>query len=315
MDREMNSDLKALVAEFKSAPNGYVFGVKTALFVVLTAWGVQAVQAPGWFFPVIGTILLGCMFVHGVELQHQALHYTGFQSRRLNEVVGIALGMPMLVSFAAYQASHLRHHRFLGTDKNREFFDYGDQYGSGALSAAMHTLLRFSMAQHYFTFAKGVVNSILGRDFPGETVRASRRIRRDHLLMSGTIIVLCGVSYVQGQPLIISAWLIPLLLVAGPLHALVEMPEHYRCDTKSTDVFKNTRTIKSSAFLTWFANGNNLHVEHHLLPGLMIEKLPELHEYIAPRIQHLYPTYASFFFEALGWQPKQKLVDSANLSS
>ena len=83
------------------------------------------------------------------------------------------------------------------------------------------------------------------------------------------------------------------------MHALIELPEHYRCDTDSTDSFRNSRSIRSTPFLTWFTNGNNLHVEHHLLPGLPIERLHELHERIAPRIKYLCPTYVSFLAEVI----------------
>jgi fatty acid desaturase len=105
---------------------------------------------------------------------------------------------------------------------------------------------------------------------------------------------LCALTH-SVAPLLM--WLVPLLFVAAPVHAIIEMPEHYHCDTGSTEVFANTRTIRSNDFLTWFTNGNNFHVEHHLLPAVGVERLRELHERIAPRIDHLYPSYVAFFCE------------------
>ena len=64
---------------------------------------------------LLGLVLLGAGMAHGVELSHQALHHTGFQSRRLNEVLGVAMGLPMLVSFYEYRINHLKHHALLGT--------------------------------------------------------------------------------------------------------------------------------------------------------------------------------------------------------
>ena len=292
-------EFRQLALEFKSKTNGCVFGMKVTLWVLLTIWGVEAALSSSWPIAVAGTLLTGLMFAHGVELQHQALHNTGFQSRLLNEIAGIALGAPMLVSFALYQVSHLRHHRHLGTPKNHEFFEYGDQYGRGGLSAVRHVFLRFSMIQHYWGFLAGTARALLIRRFPGETAPVSRRIRRDHLVMLGALLAVGAISHFLGGKFLLYGWLLPLLLVAAPVHALIELPEHYRCDTDSTDSFRNSRSIRSTPFLTWFTNGNNLHVEHHLLPGLPIERLHELHERIAPRIKYLCPTYVSFLAEVI----------------
>jgi len=252
---------------------------------------------------ILGTLVVGAMFAHGVELQHQTLHYTAFRSRRLTEIVGVILGLPMLVSFAAYQASHMRHHRDLGTEANTEFFNYGDQYGAGTLSAVKAALWRFTMIAHYGNAVLAIYRALLGRPFPGERANIGRKMRRDYLIMLaafGLLIVICLLTH---RPTALRLWLLPLLLVAGPLHALVEMPEHYQCNTNSREVFENTRTIRANGFLTWFTNGNNFHVEHHLLPNLGVERLQELHERIAPDIAHLHTTYYAFFREALGFRP------------
>ncbi len=295
-----DKDVSMLAREFKGRPDGHVFGVKVVLWALLTTNGYQAMLGNSLVWSIPGALLVGLMFAHGVELQHQALHHTAFRSRWLNEIVGVALGLPMLVSFAGYQASHLRHHRDLGTTANTEFFDYGDQYGAGTLSTLRHMTLRFTMFPHYVAFAAAVARALSGRAFPGERADVSRRMRRDYLLMIGGIAALlcCCVLTHSAAPLLM--WLLPLLVVAGPVHALIEMPEHYHCETDNPEVFANTRTIRSTAFLTWFTNGNNFHVEHHLLPAVGVERLQELHERIAPRIDHLYPSYVAFFCETFG---------------
>ena len=308
------SDVSELAKDFKGRPDGHVFGVKTAFWLLLLLHGCLIMLLPYTVLGLLGAVLVGLMFAHGVELQHQALHHTGFANRRLTEFVGVALGVPMLVSFAGYQASHLRHHRNLGTKENTEFFDYGDQYGAGTLSTLRHAVLRLTMAPHYVNFLAGIGRALCRRDFPGETAAVSRRMRRDYLVMLAAIATLVGLSLLLRSPAPLLMWLLPLVLVAAPVHALVEMPEHYRCDTNSTEVFANTRTIRSNSFLTWFTNGNNFHVEHHLLPGVGVERLQELHERIAPRIAHLYPTYASFFREALGLERRTDADDASAVS-
>jgi fatty acid desaturase len=93
--------------------------------------------------------------------------------------------------------------------------------------------------------------------------------------------------------LIVKIWLIPLL-VANPTYALIELPEHIGCD-KVPDVFVNTRTIKASKLATWFTDGNNYHVEHHWLPNIPHDRLPEVHNYIDLKIKYLDSSYWSFY--------------------
>lgn len=87
------------------------------------------------------------------------------------------------------------------------------------------------------------------------------------------------------------------------------MPEHYRCDLTSTDPFRNTRTIESNAFMTWFTNGNNYHVEHHMMPNLPIERLHDLHGAIAPRIRYYHRTYRQFYSALLRGRLSPRAVD------
>ena len=223
-------------------------------------------------------------------------------------VFGVLLGMPMLVLFHAYQDSHLRHHRLLGTPENKEFFDYGDQYGARPVVNLGLWAWRLSMAAHYIQFAKNVAKLVVPGARFGDNPLVSRAIRRDHLLMVATIALLAGVdraAHVVRRVGVGRA----ARAVAAPVHALVEMPEHYRCDLTSTDPFRNTRTIESNAFMTWFTNGNNYHVEHHMMPNLPIERLHDLHGAIGPRIRYYHRTYRQFYYALLRGRLSPRTVD------
>lgn len=248
------------------------------------------------------------MFPHALELQHEALHGVAFRSRRANEIVGICLGVPMLVSFADYQSSHLRHHRDLGTDRNREFFDYGDQYGHEGrsdVSRLASMAVRFLMLNHYRQFAAKVWLAITGRPVPEESLARSRRIRRDHLVILGMLVLAIGLSVAARRPLVLTAWLLPLALVACPVHALIELPEHYGCQTDTREVFLNTRTVRTNPLVVWFVNANNFHVEHHLKPRLAFSELPSLHREVSSRSAHVSDGYRGILRDILGamWRP------------
>ncbi|WP_055699376.1 MULTISPECIES: fatty acid desaturase family protein [Streptomyces] len=250
-----------------------------------------------------GVLLIGLMFAHAAELQHETLHGLAYRSRRANRVVGVLLGLPMLISFTAYRVAHMRHHRDLGTPGNREFFDYGDQYGEGdqsRLGSALTWLARFTMAYHYWQFAIGVGKAVRGRNFDGESAVNTRRIRAEHLLAVAALAVAVALSVVFASLAAVWVWLIPLVVVAAPAHALIELPEHFRCDTLDRSPFANTRTIKSNKLLTWYTNGNNFHVEHHLMPNLPIERLPDLHVEVRDSLRHYHTGYFAYFKSFVG---------------
>ncbi|MGW0580518.1 fatty acid desaturase, partial [Streptomyces sp. NPDC002920] len=143
------TELKAALKHLRTEPRGWVFTFKVGLCAVLTGTGVALALQPHLWARITGVILTGAMFAHAAELQHETLHNLAYRSRRTNAVCGIVLGLPMLISFAAYRAAHMRHHRDLGTPMNREFFDYGDQYGTkgdrSRLAAGLDWAARFAM--------------------------------------------------------------------------------------------------------------------------------------------------------------------------
>lgn len=277
---------------------------KLCVAATILVTGLLLVIHAGVVATIAGICLIGLVLVHALELQHETLHGIAFRSRRVNEVVGICLGVPMLVSFADYQASHLRHHRDLGTDRSREFFDYGDQYGNegrGDVSRLTSLTVRFLMLNHYRRFAGRVWLTITRRPIAGESLARSRRIRRDHVVIVAALLLATGLAFAAGKPLLVlTAWLLPLALVACPLHALVELPEHYGCQTDTTDVFLNTRTVRTNPLVIWFVNANNYHVEHHLKPRLPFRELPSLHRDVSSASAYVADGYRGILRDILG---------------
>ncbi|WP_431045765.1 fatty acid desaturase family protein [Streptomyces sp. P1-3] len=295
------AELRTALKHLRTEVRGRAFAWKLLLCGLLTAVGIVTVLRPETWCRITGVLLLGCMYAHAAELQHQTLHGLGFRNRRANAAAGIVLGIPMLISFAAYRVTHLRHHRYLGTPLNREFFDYGNQYGADRPRSRRDALLswavRFSMIHHYGLFLRNLARSLLGRDFEGETATTSRRIRRDHRIALAVFAGLTALSAALREPVVVVVWVLPLVLVAAPVHAAIELPEHHGCDTLDEDPFANTRTIRSNRFMTWFTNGNNFHVEHHLVPNLPIERLPDAHAVVRDRLRHFHPSYTHYFYK------------------
>ncbi|NOU63249.1 fatty acid desaturase [Paenibacillus sp. LMG 31461] len=267
----------------------FIFKILTWFLILLTGWWLIATT--NLFLMLLGYFLVGAMFVHGVELQHQCLHNTGLKKKKLNRILGFILGLPMFVSFSDYKYHHIRHHRLLGTPENKEFFNYG---GSDKIMVGF--LYKILMIGHYIQTFKSILDSCTNKIKERYPENVGRKVQKEYLLFLAILFGAHAISIIFNNSLLIHYWFFPLLF-AVPLHALVELPEHEGCITHNPDVLVNTRTIKSNKFVTWFTNSNNYHVEHHLLPSVPMENLEEVHNLIQGKEQYLNITYREFYYE------------------
>lgn len=300
----MSSDANASASQLLfqrvkvSAADERIFVIKLLAAGCLWAAGAVLALAGGWWpVRVAGVVLVGLMYTHWVELQHQCLHHSAFRSPRWHRLVGVPLGVPMLVSYSHYRVRHLQHHRYLGTDKDSEFFGFATRqkltwgvlvrecFAFGRMGAALMDVVRCWRGG--WEYGMGQIAEARKREIVGEY--------RMFALPVVAAVVLCALGY--GEP-VLWLWLLPLL-VAVPAHFLVELPEHVLCDNWSTDVLLNTRSITGSRFSTWFTNGNNLHIEHHAAMVVPINRLRERHSTTLELAKHTSRTYPKFYWAVI----------------
>lgn len=262
----------------------FVFIMKIAVWGVLIAAGACLISLPFWWTQAFGVLLVAMAFAHGIELEHQALHGTGTGHRRLDLILGFALGLPLLISVHHYRDRHLHHHQHVGTTDDSEFFQFSKENNSRPLRFVFNLL----MLPHWAMVAKTVWASWTGGSIGRVYNRMNERlIRQDYALLGGIVIAVVVLTTIL-RPVD------PVLLLAVPLaaciHTLVELPEHWDC-AKSSSVLENTRTVRAGWLTTWFTNGNNYHVEHHLAPALRPEALSAFHARIADHIVHSNASY------------------------
>jgi len=78
---------------------------------LLLATGTLVALAPGWWV-MPAMLLLGIVQVALFAPFHETAHYTAFEHRRVNAVVGWLSGAPALYNWHFYQLYHTAHHRF-----------------------------------------------------------------------------------------------------------------------------------------------------------------------------------------------------------
>jgi fatty acid desaturase/predicted pyridoxine 5'-phosphate oxidase superfamily flavin-nucleotide-binding protein len=260
--------------------------------VIPVAGGYLALES-SFSVAVVGVVLIALTIVHWVELAHQCLHHSAFRSARLHRPVGVVVSLPFLVSYSHYRIRHLQHHKWLGTPADTEFFGF-DTSQRMTWRSFVRNLFDYG---RILSVLRAVGRSAVGSwAYPdGQISRRTRRhIMTEYCLVGGFLVLLATVAALGHGGMVLRLWLLPFL-IATPLHFLVELPEHIGCDTTSTSVLHNTRSITGSPFSRWFTNSNNLHVEHHLAMTVPLQILHRRHASTRTHARHVVHSYPSFY--------------------
>lgn len=277
---------------FQREPGKFVLRFGAAI-ILIVACIVLVVQTKAWILAGIGLFILGLLYAHLVEFQHECLHGHAFRSKGLNKWFGRIAGLFFLSSYTHYKVEHLRHHATLGTPANTEFFDYrfSNLNGLWGFLVGAYSMARYPRVMKYMWQA------LTGKPFTAaKQVSDQKDIRTEYLQFVALIIIVAASSVYFHTWILLELWLIPLLISAEATHFLIELPEHYGLNTQELpDVLSNTRTIGGTTFSKWFTNWNNYHTAHHYHPGVPMVKVTELDSLIRPKVQVFTSSYVQFY--------------------
>ncbi|MBW7566490.1 fatty acid desaturase [Chromobacterium subtsugae] len=265
------------------------YGVWYALTTPVTT--VSILAAVGGFF------LNGLIYAHLIELQHECLHCHAFKSVKLNRLFGALAGVFMFSSHSHYRYDHLRHHAYLGTERNLEHFDY--RFND------LNSLTGFAIAFFDLNRYKRVFN-ILAAALTGKPIagvakeEAQRHIKQEYLIYALAFVASVIASLHFHTWLFALAWWLPTLIIAEGAHFMIEMPEHYGLNTQTApDVLENTRTIRTNPIIAWYVNGNHTHTAHHFHQGVPMCNVKKLNALIKPQLQVVETSYFAFYCDVI----------------
>lgn len=263
-------------------------------FALVVFLSVGIIFLQDWKLIIILQLLLGITFAHGLELQHECLHHNFFHSKILNRFFGFLFGVPMLVSYTHYRVQHLHHHKYLGTEKNAEIFDYDES----SLENFNKLFVRAWNFARVPTFFSTLFNLMKGK-YPEvfSTEKAKKDVLIEYLVLVTIFLTLFSISVFDVSLIPLKIWFVPWLVFGEFFHFLIELPEHIYCNKTTTDVFLNTRSIETNSIINYITNGNNYHVEHHLYPSVAVHNLEKVHHTIRHKIEYLSVSYFDFFLE------------------
>ena len=255
---------------------------------LLAAGTVLIHRARGqWWLPA-ALMLQGLVVVSLFAAMHEAVHYSAFRNRRLNEIAAWLAGLGILFNATYYRQFHFAHHRY-AQDPARD----PELITAPAPRSRGDFLWRTSALPYWSARLANVTALVRGRfdglDFIPVTAHAE--IVRSMRAMVVVLGALTAASVLLRTDALLWYWLLPLAL-GLPFLRLYLLTEHTGC-TEDDDALTNTRTTISVwpvRFLMW-----NLpyHAEHHLYPSIPFHQLPAAHRWLQPHLRVVARGYAS----------------------
>ena len=264
---DLPRDVLARLNTIDDAPGLRHLAGHAGLILGLGIWIAQG----GWLWP-LALVAQGIAICFLFTLEHEATHKTPFKTLQINEWVGRACGVLILLPFEWFRYFHLAHHRYTnipGKDPELIAGQKPETWGD--------YITHVSGLPYWWGMVRQTLGNALGRD-PGPYIpeRAHPRVRAEARWMLA--IYALALLSLMVSPLLFWVWLLPCLL-GQPLLRLYLLAEHGRCAFVA-NMFENTRTTYTNRIIRFLAWNMPYHVEHHTLPNVPFHRLPDLHDHM-----------------------------------
>lgn len=242
-----------------------------AFFGLLYGAGAAAVYGFQDVLParIVGVLLMGLALNALPIFIHEGLH--GLLARRppLNHFLSFLVGLPILVSAAAYRTTHTDHHRQLGRKP-----DYGTYRQHATRTPLVWTAYLLQLVAGSLIYIASI---------PFLAFRAATPWVRVLIVAEYLVIALASALFLAIVPprVVVLYWLFPLL-VLNVLTNVRGLAAHALGDPE--DLYVSSRTVTSPTWVSFLFLHENYHLEHHLFPGTPGYHLPEMHALLWPRL-------------------------------
>ena len=241
------------------------------LWVVAGAGAILAVDH-SWILAAVCVFLASVATNSTMLTLHEAVHRTLTENPRLNDALGVAVGVLLVTPFSAYKFVHMSHHGMLGSERDLEFWPYVDRRKSlfvRRLTAV--TELLASPITYGILFSRVALKQLL----PASIVR---RIRWEYALIGVIWVpVLAGIAITGTWVPFILAFVIPLWLGAN-MQSWRRLIEHL--GLTGDDTLSMTRTVIATnpieRLYSLIMMHENYHGPHHSKGRVPWQSLPAM---------------------------------------
>ena len=261
----------ARLCTLRQAPNLTKIPLFVAMMVALSwlAWSTPS-DALRWG----AYVALGYLWMSMVTFMHDATHDVLFRHRGLGWAFGIVTMIPIFASFIAFKADHLEHHRYNRSPRDPDAFTMGQR-------GPLDFLLFYAYA------VAGALLSFVHFNFIYPCKRFNARQWAIHGFETALKVAVYWwvvTSAMRHGVLqqVLALWLWPIFFFSL-FNSMRFIAEHYGTPWNAGPL-SGTRTLLSNPVHAFFWNNINLHIGHHVYPGVPWYNLGELHHLLAAQI-------------------------------
>ena len=217
-------------------------------------------------------------------LAHDAAHYRLYESRRLNDAVGSALGAVAGIPMASYRVIHRLHHNHLYGPEDPDIALHGG-YPRGRLYLIRKLARDLAGLTAWKTYGYFFGRSAPGAPRPLAAAAPAllAAARRDRWFVAAVQVALAAGAAACGLLVeYLLLWALPAVTALQALLRLRAVLEHGAVASVESPLTA-ARTNLAPGWLLWlaFPHHVNHHIEHHLYPAIPHYNLPACHRALA----------------------------------
>lgn len=239
-----------------------------------------------WFF--LGFFLNGI-----IQLAHDSWHYNLFVKKWKNKLLGNFLSLIFPILYSSARHEHMLHHRYNGTQKDPNYAFIGGQSMKAVLGSYIIIFLGLPLGVFYFNLLhpiKEYSKKELAKNFLELSILVVYQFLTWHLII-----------YLNYVDLAFQVWVIPFIFTSF-WNGLKSISDHYQNEW-SNNKYRTAATVRSNKFVTFWWNGLNYHLDHHLFANIPGYNLPTLHTYTRPFLLSkkglVFESYLRMWFDIL----------------
>lgn len=246
-----------------------ILATGTALYVAWGSW---------WGVPVF--VLHGLALNYLYAAQHECSHWTAFETRRLNDIVGTICGFLVFWPHQHDRAYHFTHHRHTqdpALDPEIMGREGRPLTRAGFLLSLTGLPYWVRRAQTLVRVAKGDTSEepyLTARQRPAIVAEARWTLLAYGLIVAASLALQSWAAVIY--------WVAPVLLTKWT-HQPQNLIEHTGMPHEGDTVTK-TRTVRTNPILRYLLWNMPFHMAHHTYPGVPFWRLPDLHAEMAARL-------------------------------
>ncbi|MBN9413119.1 MAG: fatty acid desaturase family protein [Candidatus Paracaedimonas acanthamoebae] len=229
-----------------------------------------------YFYP-LSIIIIGSRQRALSTLLHEAAHSRLAKSKTLNYFIGTFLsGYLILWEYYTFTRSHVKdHHLYLGDRLNDPDYVYHQETGLYDFQSRKDFISKYIIKP----FLLGTVFSYLKYIFINRASEVFKHKKQAFIMLSYLLSIVLLAGYLGFIKHLIILWLIPLFTIFPIIGWFIELSEHYPLVAEHDVDLYMTRNRFSSFLeaMIFSIHCENLHLVHHLRPGIPFWNLKNAH--------------------------------------